>query len=512
MKKTAGFLITLSLVSAGLAVPAAADETPQMVHAFDSVSPGYIVTEPNFSSGLLWGLNSTYGINEQGALDITQGSKDVVVGVIDTGITSHSDLNANVVKGYDFISNVTIAGDGNGQDSDPSDPGDYYTDSSGSYDSSWHGTHVAGIVGALANGTGALGVSPNVSIMPLRALGRSGGLLDDVIDAIVWGSGGNVPNIPKISKRVDVLNLSLGQRNIVLGAPCPSDIQAAIDGAVSRGTVVVVAAGNGVQTRLPNGQVVNVGEDLANTFPANCRNVVTVMASDSSGALTSWSNYLVTPVANSVYVTAPGLSIYSTYNTGTRGPIAETYKKQSGTSMATPFVSGLVALIRAVKPAATVAEIQSLLNDPQNKTAGVGGVQIINAGKVVQAASGLPDQQIAPEAAPTPPAEITQDPAPVVDSGPVIDPIVAPAPLTFAVKKKYTAKNFAAQSGVNVPKKSTVSLKVLAGKKACKIKSGKLATLKAGSCLVAVKVTTKVKVGKKYKNKSTTTKVNMLVA
>lgn len=497
MKKSLGILAALTMVGGTLMTPAQAAQSDQIVHILDSVATSFVPSESAYSDGTLWGLNSTYGINAAEVFDVSQGSRDVVVGIIDTGITSHSDLNANVISGYDFVSNTTYAGDGDGRDSNPADPGDYYTNAEGFHASSWHGTHVAGIVGAISNGVGALGVSPTVSIMPLRALGRGGGLLTDVNDAITWGSGGTLTSSPRttVTKRADVLSLSLGNA----GEPCPPSTQAAIDGAVSRGTVVVVAAGNS-------------GVDLTNTYPANCNNVVTVIATSADGSRPSWSNFgSVASATNSIYVSAPGEAIYSTYNSGSRSPGAESYQYMSGTSMATPFVSGIVAQIRAVKPTASVAEIKGLLNDPANRTTGTRGTSIIDAGKLLRSLSGVSSAQTNSPVAPTAPTIVVEAPVVVVDPVPIIDPVIAPAPLTFTVKKKYSAKNFAAQSGVNVPSKSTISLKVSSGKKFCRITSGKLQTLKAGSCTVSVKVKTKVKVGKKYKYKTTTTKVALVV-
>jgi serine protease len=405
-------------------------------------------------------------------------------------------LNSNYVAGYDFISNTTYAGDGNLRDSDPSDPGDYFTDADGFHASSWHGTHVSGIIGATANGTGALGVSPLVSIMPLRALGRSGGLLSDINDAITWGSGGTVNGISATpTKRANILSMSLGGS----GSTCPTSTQNAINGAVARGTIIVVAAGND-------------GIDIANSYPANCNNVITVMATDSNGERTSWSNFgSVASATNSIYVYAPGASIYSTWNTGITVPGSETYASMSGTSMATPLVSGVIALILAVKPTATFSEIKSLLVDTNNTTLTPSGIRVINAGNLVLAANGTPVIQSAPVITPAP-APVVEAAVPVVEAAPIVDPVIAPAPLTFAAKKKFSGKNFAAQSGVEVPAKSTVTLKVKSGKKFCAIKSGKLATLKAGTCSVAVKVKTKVKVGKKYKYTSKTTTVSLVVA
>ncbi len=131
------------------------------------------------------GANSTYGVDAEDAWTTSTG-KSAVVGIIDTGITSHSDLNANVITGYDFISDATSAGDGDGWDSDPTDEGDYTS----TEDSSWHGTHVAGIIAAVkGNSKGVAGVAPSASIEPIRALGRDGGDEADIIAAIRWGAG-----------------------------------------------------------------------------------------------------------------------------------------------------------------------------------------------------------------------------------------------------------------------------------------------------------------------------------
>ena len=107
-------------------------------------------------------------------------------------------------------------------------------------DSSWHGTHVAGTIAALSdNGSGVAGVAPNAKVEPLRALGKCGGYLSDIIDAITWGSGGTVAGIPANANPAEVLNMSLGG-----GGTCGVALQSAIDAAVGRGTTIVVAAGN----------------------------------------------------------------------------------------------------------------------------------------------------------------------------------------------------------------------------------------------------------------------------
>src|SRR5690606_25143356 len=123
--------------------------------------------DTNFSQQ--WGYGTTpAGIRATQAWDVTTGT-GAVVAVLDTGITNHSDLNANMLPGYDFIIDTAVAGDGNGRDGDASDAGDY----SGGYASSWHGTHVAGTVAAVTNnGKGVAGTAFGAKVVPVRVLGR----------------------------------------------------------------------------------------------------------------------------------------------------------------------------------------------------------------------------------------------------------------------------------------------------------------------------------------------------
>ncbi|WP_239692490.1 S8 family peptidase, partial [Microbulbifer mangrovi] len=270
-------------------------------------------------------FEGTGGINLETAWDTHDGN-GVVVAVIDTGITDHSDLNANILPGYDFIDDTAVANDGDGRDSDPSDPGDWlqvwecgFFNPSQPRDSSWHGTHVAGTIAAITNnGLGVAGVAPGAKVLVARVLGKCGGYTSDIIDAIVWSSGGSVSGVPDNPNPAHVINLSLGG-----GGSCGGAMQSAIDTARGNGTIVVVAAGNS------NG-------NAADFSPANCNGVVTVAANDRQGNRASYSNY-----GDTVEVTAPGgetnttaNGILSTLNSGTQGPAQETYRHYQGTSMA----------------------------------------------------------------------------------------------------------------------------------------------------------------------------------
>jgi serine protease len=238
----------------------------------------------------------------------------VVVAVIDTGYTDHSDLLANILPGYDFISEASRSNDGDGRDSDAHDAGDYEPGAN----SSWHGTHVSGTVAAIGNNAkGVIGVAYGAKVLPVRVLGAGGGDGTDIADAITWASGGTVPGAPANPNPAEVLNLSIGG-----GGGCSATYQAAIDGATSRGSLVVVSAGNS-----------NIDANTGSL--ATCNNVVVVGAHTSTAARSSFSNY-----GASVDVTAPGSSILSTLNTGTTTPVAESYVNYQGTSMAAPHVAG----------------------------------------------------------------------------------------------------------------------------------------------------------------------------
>jgi serine protease len=287
-------------------------------------------------------FEATGGINAVPAWDRATGT-GVVVAVIDTGIVPHSDLNANVLPGYDFVSDAAAARDGNGRDSNARDEGDWFLAGecgrpTGS-NSSWHGTHVAGTVAAVTNNAaGVAGVAFGAKILPVRALAKCGGSLADIADAIVWSAGGSVPGVPANPNPAKVINMSLGG-----GGACGTTYQAAINTARSLGASVVVAAGNS-----------NV--DVVNARPANCTGVIAVAATTRSGGKASFSNF-----GSLVDVAAPGAGILSTLNSGTTVPAAESYASYNGTSMATPHVAGVAAMLYQAKPTATPTEIENAL-------------------------------------------------------------------------------------------------------------------------------------------------------
>ncbi len=355
---------------------------PQVAYVVPDRLNKPLATPNDTEYGKQWDLfETTAGMNVPGAWDVATGT-GVTVAVIDTGYVTHSDLAANIVGGYDFISDTTVAGDGNGRDSNPADVGDWTAANqcaSGdpAYDSSWHGTHVAGtIAGVTNNGKGVAGIAYGAKVSPLRVLGKCGGYDSDIIDAITWASGGTVSGVPANTNVAKVINMSLGG-----GGTCSTATQNAINGAVNRGTTVVVAAGNS-------------NANAANYSPASCANVISVAAADRQGNRASYSNY-----GTVVDIAAPGgetattaNGILSTLNSGAQGPGAESYEYYQGTSMAAPHIAGLAALMKSANSELTPAQIESAIKTNSRALAGTCsggcGAGLADATKTVQAVSG----------------------------------------------------------------------------------------------------------------------------
>lgn len=329
----------------------ATDPTVQYVEVDVRMYPMLTPNDPRYPEQWHY-FNATTGINLPNAWDKSTGS-GIVVAVLDTGSTPHSDLNANTVAGYDFISNTTTAQDGNGRDNNPNDPGDWFTNWAcgrapdplfESRDSSWHGTHVAGTIAALTNNNiGVAGVALGARVQHARVLGRCGGVTSDIADAINWSSGGNVSGVPANPTPARVINMSLGAHN---GGACSLTYQNAINAAVSRDTTVVVAAGNN-----------NI--NVTNNPPGNCNNVITVGATTNTGARAWFSAFGAV-----VDIAAPGIDVLSTWNNGLQGQGTEDYTLDSGTSMAAPHVAGVAALVQSRRQAAG----QSLFTPAQLET------------------------------------------------------------------------------------------------------------------------------------------------
>ena len=310
------------------------------------------------------------------AWDVTNGS-GAVVAVLDTGITNHSDLNANILPGYDFIIDTAVSNDGNGRDSDAERSGRLgHRQPVRRYarrrrtPAGTAPTSPAPIAAVTNNAKGVAGVAYGAKIVPVRVLGTCGGYDSDIADAIIWASGGTVSGVPANANPAEVINLSLGG-----SGACGTTTQNAINGAVGRGTTLVIAAGND-----------NV--NVSNASPANCNNVIAVASITSTGARSSFSNY-----GTLIDIAAPGSNILSTLNAGTTTPGAETYASYNGTSMATPHVAGVVALIQSVATTPkTPAQVEALIKGnvtafPSTPSQPI-GPGILNAKAVVDATNG----------------------------------------------------------------------------------------------------------------------------
>ncbi|MES2354177.1 MAG: S8 family peptidase [Pseudomonadota bacterium] len=362
-----------------------------------------------------WYLFETVGgINAQSAWNVTTGSSSIVVAVVDTGvILTNSDLQGGrLLAGYDFIGSdddypndratdsgtvFATANDGNGRDTNPSDPGDWMTSSEVSQspftgngciadDSSWHGTHVAGIIGANGNNSVNLaGLDWNAKILPVRVLGKCGGYTSDIVDGMRWAAGLTVSGVPTNTNPAHVLNVSLGG----IGS-CSTSEQTAITQILGTTQVKAIVTSAG-----------NENDDASNNAPGNCTGVINVGATDRDGNRASYSDF-----GNFVTISAPGglittdpsdigaNGILSLYNNGLTSPTSDALAFFSGTSAAAPQVSGAISLMLAVKPTLTAANIRSILSSSARAFPGssdcptVGcGAGILDVNAAVRAAS-----------------------------------------------------------------------------------------------------------------------------
>ncbi|MAQ98964.1 MAG: peptidase S8 [Oceanospirillaceae bacterium] len=379
--------------SAASQVPAGWNDAKDTINAIKALNTrdDVVFAEPNYRRTALLTPNDSFydrqfhydDISLPAAWDITTGSADVIVAVIDSGVLmSHPDLSNKLISGYDFISDPEYSNDGDGIDSNPDDTGGCTADPC---TSEWHGTHVSGTVGAdTDNGEGVAGVGWQTMVMPLRVLGLdSSGSNYDVLQAMLYAAGldndsGTVP-----PDTAAVINLSLG-------GPNSSRAEQQIISQVRDAGVIIVAAAGNESSNCPS-------------YPAAYDGVISVSASAPDDTLAYYSNF-----GESIDVAAPGGDISYTVRNGLAGGIASTYVDDSsgsrepgyaqleGTSMATPHVSGVIALMKAVYPAMTPAEFDALLASG-NITDDLGsagrddsfGYGLINARKAVNAALDL---------------------------------------------------------------------------------------------------------------------------
>jgi subtilisin family serine protease len=309
---------------------------------FEPDLPIQVETSSNDPS--LWRL---YGLNNYGqtggtpdadidatdAWDITTGSRDVVIGVIDSGVDiTHPDLAANIWVNPGETPNNGIDDDGNGFIDDVNG-WDFYDNDNSPNDGNGHGTHVAGTIGAVGNNNlGIAGVNWHVSLLPLRFLGNDGsGWTSDAVAAV---------NYATMLKRDFDINVA-ATNNSWGGGGYSRTLDRAIQAANDEGIMFIAAAGNQ-----------GTNNDANPSYPTNYSspNVISVAALNRSDNLASFSNY----GATTVDVGAPGVSIYSTLP-------GNSYGSFSGTSMAAPHVAGVVGLLNAAKPGISVTEVNNAI-------------------------------------------------------------------------------------------------------------------------------------------------------
>ena len=346
---------------------------------------GQPVITPAAGQWYLRPTNTTFvsAINAQAAWDATIGSPAVVVAILDTGVRrDHPDLAGKLLPGYDFVTadapnDFTTANDGNGVDSDPSDPGDWVTQAESEQvggvlegcdvgDSSWHGTQTAALVGAATNNSfGMASVGRNVRVLPVRVLGKCGGFISDVIAGMRWAAGISSTPVPNPTP-AKVMNLSLGSP----GACAGTLYDAAVADVIAAGVSVVVSAGN------------DVGRAVGK--PANCPGAIGVGGLRHTGTKVGFSD-----VGTEIALSAPGGNCVNTFgtclypiltatNAGATVPGANTFSDGDnnfsvGTSFSAPLVAGAAGLMLSVNPTLTPAQLRAALRSSSRAFPTTGG-------------------------------------------------------------------------------------------------------------------------------------------
>ena len=314
------------------------------------------------------------------AWDQTVGSATTVVAVLDTGVRfEHPDLRrvaqgGKLLDGFDFVSQAPFANDGDGRDNNPADPGDFVTASETTTppfnvpacsfsDSSWHGTRVSSLIGAVTNNAeGLAGTGWNTRILPVRVLGKCGGTDSDIIAAMRWAAGIQVAGVPANPNPAQIINLSLGG-----SGACSLAYQQAIDEVTARGVLVVASVGN---------------EGGSVSAPANCNGVLGVTGLRHAGTKVGFSSLgpgagIGAPGGNCVDTTGATCQfpIVAAKNAGFTTPGLDTYTTPTdrdsrgvpapnvGTSFSAPLVAGAAALLHSLNPQLSPSQYIALLRD-----------------------------------------------------------------------------------------------------------------------------------------------------
>lgn len=439
----------------------------RQAHAgFESLESRIALTvDPSLSAQ--WALNNVgqaggipdADIDAFEAWQVTSGSRNVVVAIVDSGIDfSHPDLAANIWTNPREVAGNGRDDDGNGYIDDVHG-WDFVDNDNTPQDGFWHGTHVAGIIGAVGNnGIGISGVSQQVSILPLRFQNNSGsGYTGAAVSALNYVTRLKLAGVPIVAT-----NISWGG-----GTSTSLSLQTALQAQANAGITVVVAAGNngGDNDALPR---------YPSSYPFD--NIISVAGSDTADNLLGFSNY----GATSVDLAAPGAGILSTLPGGGYGAI-------SGTSMAAPHVTGTVALMAAVRPNATAAQIRSAVLGSVDRVASLAGKVAtggrLNAfaalGRIMAAvpAPGTPPQPPTPPTPPPPPPP----PPPVVSTLLASDTFNRVNATTLSAPWQTLSGRFAIDASRIVAKSTGTSLAIVTGVSAADVTVSSTVSLRTSS-------------------------------
>jgi len=335
-------------------------EVDHLYRHLGTAAPMAAPNDPNYAQFQWNFFNAVGGVRAEQAWDTSTG-EGVVVAILDTGIVqNHLDLQANVLPGYDMISDRRVSRRAaDGRVAGGWDLGDWVeanycvqlgAPSHAADTSSWHGSHVAGTVAQETNnGSGLAGIAHGAKVLPVRVLGSCGGFGADIADGMLWAAGISVPGIPDNQNPAEVLNMSLGS-----GGPqaCPAAYQAAINQVNNRGSIIVVAAGNS-------------NANAGNYTMSSCDGVISVGATGITGAKAGYSSWgtrvdLSAPGGGGAGDGNPNGYIWQVTNNGTQGPVAGGWilRGFTGTSMASPHVAAGAALVQSA--------LSALDRDPLN--------------------------------------------------------------------------------------------------------------------------------------------------